>query len=64
MRSRKTSLAIEIVTTPGDVAALRRASRASAANNGDYLEFLARFPPATAAELRRRTGPRGEPFRL
>lgn len=51
-------------TTPVDVAALRRASRASAEGEPDYLAFLARSPPTTAAELRARPGPRGAPFRL
>ena len=52
------------VLVPADVAALRRASQASAAGEPDYLAFLARFPPPTAADLRARPGPRGAPFRL
>jgi hypothetical protein len=64
MSSRKASQPIEIPATPADVAALRRASRAAAAGDEDYLAFLARFPPPSPAELRARKGPRGEPFRL
>lgn len=46
---------------PPDLAALRRARHAAAAGEADCL---ARFPLATAAELRRRRGPRGAPFTL
>jgi len=63
MKSKR-SRTIEIRTTAADVAALRRASRASAGGERDYLAFLARFPPATTESLRARRGPRGEPFRL
>ena len=64
MSSRRPLPAGAIPTTPADVAALRRASQASAAGEPDYLAFLARFPPPTAADLRARPGPRGAPFRL
>lgn len=63
MSSRKPLLP-DVPATPADVAALRRASALAAGAEGDYLAFLARFPPATHDELRRRPGPRGEPFRL
>ena len=60
----KTTLPPLPATTPAELVALRRASAASASGEGDYLAFLARFPAATMAELRKRTGPHGEPFRL
>jgi hypothetical protein len=63
MKSKR-SRAIEIPATAADGAALRRASRAAAAGESDYLAFLARFPPASAERLRARRGPQGEPFRL
>lgn len=63
MKSKR-SQTIEIRATRADVAALRRAKSAAAGAAGDYLAFLARFPPASTASLRARKGPRGEPFRL
>jgi len=63
MKSKR-SRALEIRATTADVAALRRASRAAEAREGNYLAFLARFPPASTETLRARQGPRGEPFRL
>jgi hypothetical protein len=63
MKSKRSQM-ISIRTTAADVAALRRASQAAASSVRDYLEFLARFPPASTESLRARRGPRGEPFRL
>ena len=50
-------------TTPEDVAALRAASRPYVSPE-ELVRFLASFPPPTTEELRRKPGPRGEPFRL
>jgi hypothetical protein len=62
MKSKPILPAIKV--SPADVAALRRASAAAAGAGENYLAFLARFPAATTDELRKRKGPRGEPFRL
>lgn len=49
--------------TKEDAAALRLASRPVALSGEEYLKFLAQFRTTTEA-LRKRGGPRGEPFRL
>jgi hypothetical protein len=54
---------IEIPATAEETAALRRAGRPLGLSGPDYLKFLSQFRPTTEA-LRRRKGPRGEPFRL
>lgn len=63
MSSKKPSQ-LDFPASPADVAALRRASAAAALGAGDYLAFLARFPPESTEALRKRKGPRGAPFRL
>ena len=62
MSSRK-RLDLEIPTTAADIAALRRARRNTRVRSEDYLAFLAQFTVSPDA-LRKRKGPRGEPFRL
>lgn len=64
MSSSKSSSEIEIRATPADVRALTRFARDAAGAVVDYLLFLSRFPAADVEALRRREGPRGEPFRL
>ena len=62
MSSKESS--IEIRTKKADAAALERAATDAASGPGDYLAFLARFPQTSTESLRKREGPRGEPFRL
>jgi len=64
MSSRKSSLDIVIRATKADAERLERAAKSAASAAGEYLAFLSRFPPATIESLRKRDGPRGEPFRL
>lgn len=52
-----------IETTPEDVEALRK-HRPSPMSFEAYFVFLRRFPDVSTEELRRRRGPRGEPFVL
>jgi hypothetical protein len=52
-------------TTPQDVEALRRLRQMPLVlTAGEYFRFLAILPQPSPEELRRRPGPRGEPFRL
>ncbi|MCA1825315.1 MAG: hypothetical protein ABR567_06830 [Myxococcales bacterium] len=53
-----------IRTTPADAAALNRFAKDAARGAGDYLPFISQFPPPSHEQLRKRDGPRGEPFRL
>ena len=49
--------------TAGDNDALRK-HRPPPMTFAEYLEFLASLPTPAHEELRKRHGPRGEPFRL
>jgi hypothetical protein len=59
-------LALErgLPVAPADVAAQRRLRVHSALSLADYLAFLGSVPAPPYEELRRRRGPRGEPFIL
>ncbi len=59
----RVDFARDVTTTAADVEALRVA-RTAAQTIGDYLEFLESFPVLPTLALRRRRGPRGEPFRM
>ncbi len=57
-------LAADLPTQPEDVAALRRARRASAMSGREIVDAVRQIGGATAAELRARPVFRGEPFTL
>ncbi len=64
-RSEPLDLDKGLPTTPEDVAALRRLrERTPALSAEDYFRFLAALPQPSPEDLRRRRGPRGQPFRL
>lgn len=64
-RSEPLDLDQGLPTTPEDVAVLRRLRQADRALRAeDYFRFLAALPQPSPEDLRRRRGPRGEPFRL
>lgn len=55
----------DLPTTPEDVAALRRSrARAGVRTPEQFAALLAAVGHAPVAELRKRRGPRGEPFEL
>ena len=54
---------LHFAATPADVEALRRARVQAPLSSEEYERFLGQFV-ATEEELRRKWGPRGEPFRL
>lgn len=66
MKSREPSAPpepeIELRCSPEDLQALRRLARPTMSPEA-YLRFLASFP-VSQEQLRRRKGPRGEPFSL
>ena len=62
-RSNRLNLERGLPTSELDVAALR-ALRYPRMTDEVYLRFLATLGTPDAAELRRKPGPRGEPFRL
>ena len=59
-----TDLGKDLPTSPSDVEALRRARNASWMSPADIVAALEQFGTLTPNELRSRSGPRGEPFRL
>ena len=64
-RSEPLDLEKGLPTTPDDVAALRRIRRSGPILTSEqYFRLLAALPQPSAEDLRRRRGPRGEPFRL
>ena len=64
-RSEPLDLEKGLPTTPEDVAALRRIRRSGRAlTHAEYFRFLAALPQPAPEDLRRRPGPRGEPFSL
>lgn len=50
--------------SPADIEALHRARGLGQPDLRAYLEFLARIPPPSHEQLRRKPGPHGEPFSL
>jgi hypothetical protein len=55
----------DLPTTPEDVAVLHRLRHASGRMDlAQYFEFLRSFPAPSRDDLRRRLGPREEPFEL
>jgi hypothetical protein len=54
---------LHFAATPAEVEALRRARVQAPLSSEEYERFLAQFV-VTVEELRRKRGPRGEPFRL